>query len=86
MEPILASREELRAALADLPDGQREVLEARYGFCGPDRSLEDIGQQLGITKQAVQYREKAAIRKLRRLLGGTRRVDQTNPQSIKNKD
>jgi DNA-directed RNA polymerase specialized sigma subunit len=59
---------ELREALSKLPAGEREVIEARYGFSGPDQSFGAVGLRLGITRQAAQHREKTGLRKLKQLL------------------
>jgi RNA polymerase primary sigma factor len=43
-------RQEVRRALASLPERERRVLELRFGFDGEPTSLEAIGRELGISR------------------------------------
>jgi DNA-directed RNA polymerase specialized sigma24 family protein len=63
---MLVPSDEVRAAVDSLPNIQREVIASRYGFNGSEQSLDNIGQRLHMTKQAVQYHEKAGLGKLKR--------------------
>jgi len=57
----------VRAALATLPPRDRAILAARHGLDGePPRTLQDIGRQLGLSRQAVQQAEARALARLRR--------------------
>ena len=56
------SREELRAVLAGLPDGQRDVVLMRFV---DDMSLAEIGEALGIPEGTVKSRLHNAIATLR---------------------
>jgi len=57
----------VRAALATLPPRDRAILVARHGLDGvPPRTLQEIGHQFGLTRQAVQQAEARALARLRR--------------------
>ena len=57
----------LRAALGSLPEREREVVILRYGIGGAEpKTLEEIGHQLGLTRERVRQIE---IDSLRRLAG-----------------
>lgn len=58
--------EHLQRLIAQLPDRDAEILEMRYGFGGePPKTLQEIGDALGLTRQRVQQIERAALAKLR---------------------
>jgi DNA-directed RNA polymerase specialized sigma24 family protein len=58
---------DLREAIRSLPAKLRDVVEHRYGFAnGQEESLAVIGSRLGLSRQAVQLREKKALAELRR--------------------
>jgi RNA polymerase primary sigma factor len=67
-ETIHISLEEdlLRRALASLPDRHREVVKLRYGLNGDTdpKSLEEIGRQLGLTRERVRQLEADALERL----------------------
>ena len=56
----------LRKALQQLPDREQQVLKLRYGLNGdPDpQSLEQIGRQLGLTRERVRQLEAQALERL----------------------
>jgi RNA polymerase primary sigma factor len=55
----------LRQALAALPERERQVLELRYGLDGAEpKTLEEIGQQLGLTRERVRQIELESLRRL----------------------
>jgi RNA polymerase primary sigma factor len=68
-EGALRSRA-VREALAELPDRERRILELRFGLDGEPRSLEAIGQELGLTRERIRQLEKQALAKLTDSLGG----------------
>ena len=65
--------EAVRDALSCLPDRERRVLELRFGFDGEQRTLEDIGRELALTRERVRQLESAALRRARVRAGAARR-------------
>jgi RNA polymerase primary sigma factor len=64
-------RDRLCAALASLDERERIVVARRYGLL--DRqpcTLEDIGQELGVTRERIRQIERAALDKLRETAAG----------------
>jgi RNA polymerase primary sigma factor len=63
----------LRAALRQLTAREREVLELRYGVHdGHPRTLDAVGQFLGVSRERVRQIEAKALRKLRHPACGRR--------------
>ncbi|HXZ57630.1 MAG TPA: RNA polymerase sigma factor RpoD/SigA, partial [Gaiellaceae bacterium] len=54
-------RQQVRRAVADLPDRERRILELRFGFDTEPASLEQIGKELGITRERVRQLEAQAF-------------------------
>jgi RNA polymerase primary sigma factor len=55
----------LRRALLSLPEREREVVTLRYGIDGNEpRTLEEIGQRLGLTRERVRQIELDSLRRL----------------------
>jgi len=56
----------LRRAVASLPDREQEVVKMRYGLTGDTgpKSLEEIGQHLGLTRERVRQLEAEALERL----------------------
>ena len=71
-EPIAAVtikllREQLDRALDTLMPREKQVLELRYGLRdGRSRTLEEVGRQLGVTRERIRQIEAKALRKLNR--------------------
>ena len=58
-------RENLRRALAALPEREREVIEMRFGLTGErPYTLEEVGRIFKVTRERVRQVEAKAIRKL----------------------
>jgi len=62
---------ELARALDSLEPRMRHVLARRFGLDGePPQTLEDLGADLGITRERVRQIETRALRQLRSLAPG----------------
>jgi RNA polymerase primary sigma factor len=57
--------EQIRALLGSLNDRERMILRARYGLDGPEQSLRDIGERIGLSAERVRQIEQRALGKLR---------------------
>jgi RNA polymerase primary sigma factor len=56
---------ELRTALDRLTERMRHVLELRFGLSGtPPKTLEEVGAELGVTRERVRQLESRALREL----------------------
>jgi len=52
-----------------LPDKQSEILARRFGLRGFDSStLEDVGKEVGLTRERVRQIQIEALKKLKRLI------------------
>jgi RNA polymerase primary sigma factor len=61
-------REAIKAMLGRLDDRERRIIISRYGLNGAtEQTLEQLGRQLGITKERVRQLEARAQDKLRRI-------------------
>ncbi|HED15505.1 MAG TPA: RNA polymerase sigma factor RpoS [Gammaproteobacteria bacterium] len=61
--------ENLEMWLDKLNDKQREVVERRFGLHGYERStLEEVGQEIGVTRERVRQIQMDALRRLREIL------------------
>jgi RNA polymerase sigma factor (sigma-70 family) len=60
------ARQEVAAALGQLHERERGVLELRYGLSGDEpRTLEEIGDLYGVTRERIRQIEKKTLAKLR---------------------
>jgi len=57
--------EQIRALLGSLNDRERMILQARYGLDGPEQSLRDVGERIGLSGERVRQIEQRALGKLR---------------------
>jgi RNA polymerase primary sigma factor len=65
---LVMQRESVRRALRILPDRERTVIEMRYGLAGGEpRTLEEVGQTLGVTRERARQIENNTLKKLKRL-------------------
>ncbi len=59
----------IEAWLEELDGKQRAVVIRRFGLCGHDRAtLEEVGAELGVTRERVRQIQMDALRRLRRIL------------------
>ncbi|MBN2306031.1 MAG: sigma-70 family RNA polymerase sigma factor [Anaerolineae bacterium] len=59
-------REHLEFVLARLPDREAHILQLRYGLLdGETHTLEEVGQQIGVTRERVRQLEAQALNRLR---------------------
>ena len=61
---------QVRALMASLSDRERAVLRSRYGLGGPEESLRDVAERLGLSAERVRQIEQRALGKLRAAAGG----------------
>jgi RNA polymerase primary sigma factor len=54
-------RQTVRRAVSELPERERRILELRFGFDSEPASLEQIGKELGITRERVRQLEAEAF-------------------------
>jgi RNA polymerase primary sigma factor len=59
-------REQMKEVLDGLSDRERNVIERRFGLRdGQSRTLEEVGQEFGVTRERIRQIEAKALRKLR---------------------
>jgi RNA polymerase sigma factor (sigma-70 family) len=56
---------EVPRLLARLTGRERTVVEARYGLRGPERTLRELGQLMGVSAERVRQIEQTALEKMR---------------------
>jgi RNA polymerase nonessential primary-like sigma factor len=62
-------RSKIEQWLDELTDKQREVVERRFGLNGHDvTTLEDVGQQIGVTRERVRQIQIEALKRLRKIM------------------
>ena len=62
-------QDHLDAWLTELNDHQREVIARRYGLLGFEKStLEEVGEQIGLTRERVRQIQVEALKALRKIL------------------
>jgi RNA polymerase primary sigma factor len=58
-------RIDIRRILDGLPDRERRILELRFGLTGEEpMTLEDVGKQLGVTRERIRQMELKTLRRL----------------------
>lgn len=62
-------KESLSHWIYQLPEKQREVVCRRYGLCGYDSAtLEDVAQEIGVTRERVRQIQMEGLKKLKEML------------------
>ncbi|HSF29290.1 MAG TPA: sigma-70 family RNA polymerase sigma factor [Candidatus Tectomicrobia bacterium] len=56
---------EIEALLSQLPPREQPILRLRFGFDNKPKTLEEIGQMLGLTRERIRQIEKQAKEHLR---------------------
>lgn len=56
--------------LGKLTDRESDILSRRCGLFAPKETLEQIGQDFGVSRERIRQIEAEALQKLRRILGG----------------
>jgi RNA polymerase sigma factor (sigma-70 family) len=51
--------------LAVLSERERTIICARFGLDGPESTLRELGEQLGVSAERVRQIEEVSLRKLR---------------------
>lgn len=63
-------REGINALFKALTPRERDIIRLRYGLGGrPEKTLEEIGEKLGVTRERIRQIQLSALHKMRRALG-----------------
>ena len=66
MASFVLLKEQLNDVLDTLQPRERKVLQLRFGLLdGRSRTLEEVGQEFGVTRERIRQIEAKALRKLR---------------------
>jgi RNA polymerase sigma factor (sigma-70 family) len=55
--------------LSELPNRERQILDHHYGLSGEPQTLNEIGRELGLTRERVRQLEAHALSALSRTSG-----------------
>ena len=63
---VLALRKELIEIISEFPENERTVICARFGlWSGQSQTLDQVGKDMGVTRDRIRQLEAKALRKLR---------------------
>ena len=65
---------ELKRALQNLPDRERDIVESCFGIGREELSLEEIGLRFGLTRERVRQIKEKALRHMKNINGGNLRA------------
>jgi len=72
----IAQKEQISVLLENLPDREREVIDLRFGVTdGVARTLAEIADELGISRERVRQIEEKALRKLKQFVADNEGFD-----------
>ena len=68
--------EKVDQMLEDLSEREATILKMRFGFSGEVKTLEDIGQKIGLSRERVRQIEKRAKERLKSKLQNEDWIDE----------
>ena len=75
--------DQLDGLLTVLDDRERKIIDARFGLAGQKpRTLEEVGQEFGVTRERIRQLQNIALKKLRRAL---QKKEDPRPKPLKGK-
>jgi RNA polymerase primary sigma factor len=73
---------QLDGLLTVLDERERKIIDARFGLAGQKaRTLEEVGQEFGVTRERIRQLQNIALRKLRRSL---QKKEEPIPKALRN--
>lgn len=73
---------QLDGLLVVLDERERKIIESRFGLAGQKpRTLEEVGQEYGVTRERIRQLQNIALRKLRRAL---QTKEEPAPKALRN--
>jgi RNA polymerase primary sigma factor len=73
---------QLDGLLTVLDERERKIIDARFGLAGQKpRTLEEVGQEFGVTRERIRQLQNIALRKLRRAL---QKKEDPIPKALRN--
>ena len=77
-----AKLSQLDGLLTVLDERERKIIDARFGLAGQKpRTLEEVGQEFGVTRERIRQLQNIALRKLRRAL---QKKEDPIPKALRN--